>query len=162
MTSHRKLTAIQEENDVIGALTGFSLSHVLQGMSLPSGSGLQNQLGISGVSGFDSSHIYNNKWDQDDGAVGAGQGADWEDEVARELEEEEEEEAEVKLEAESPGAMPPKRKRIRVVRKLVERPKTVYERFPAFEKDKVLDFSELFQGYAVKKSRISKRPFHGS
>jgi hypothetical protein len=55
-----------------------------------------------------------------------------------------------------------KERRVRVVRRLVERPKTVYERFPAFEQDKILDFSELFKGYTVKKSRISKRPFNGA
>lgn len=145
---------------MIGALTGFSLNHVLSGMSLPSGSGLENQLGISGMAALNSTQIYNDRWDDED-AVGAGQGDDWEDEVNRELEEEEEDDPAVKMEVESPGAMPQKKKRIRVVRRQVERPKTVYERFPAFEKDKVLDFSELFKGYAVQKSRISKRPFHG-
>jgi hypothetical protein len=50
-----------------------------------------------------------------------------------------------------------KQRRVRVIRRLVERPKTVYERFPSFEKNKVLDFTELFQGFAVKKSRVVKR-----
>jgi hypothetical protein len=52
-------------------------------------------------------------------------------------------------------------KRVKVIKRLVERPKSVYERFPTFEKDKVLDFTELFKGYTVSKSRVSKRPFHG-
>lgn len=63
----------------------------------------------------------------------------------------------MKMEAVSPVA-PFKQRRMRVVRRLVERPKTVYERFPSFEKNKVLDFTELFQGFAVKKSRVVKRP----
>lgn len=63
----------------------------------------------------------------------------------------------MKKEALSPTA-PFKQRRVRVVRRLVERPKTVYERFPSFEKNKVLDFTELFQGFAVKKSRVVKRP----
>ncbi len=63
----------------------------------------------------------------------------------------------MKMEAVSPVA-PFKQRRVRVVRRLVERPKTVYERFPSFEKNKVLDFTELFQGFAIKKSRIVKRP----
>ncbi|KAI0275330.1 atypical/TAF1 protein kinase [Gloeopeniophorella convolvens] len=146
------------EDDAVSALTGFSLDHVLSGLSLPSGNGLSNRLGISGIPTLSSSQIYNEKWDEDDGAVGAGLGEDFEDEVDRELEEEEEEEEPVKMELMSPQAPPPKQRRVRVIRRLVERPKTVYERFPSFEKNKVLDFTELFQGFAVKKPRTVKRP----
>lgn len=80
----------------------------------------------------------------------------------RELEEEEEEEEEspVKMEVESPR-MGREEKKTRIIRRRVERPKTVYERFPTFERDKVLDFTELFKGYTVPKSRISKRYFTG-
>jgi transcription initiation factor TFIID subunit 1, fungi type len=77
--------------------------------------------------------------------------------VDRELKEEEEEEEPVKMEVVSPMA-PPKQRRVRVIRRLVERPKTVYERFPSFEKNKVLDFTELFRGFAVNKSRVVRRP----
>ncbi|KAF4623776.1 hypothetical protein D9613_002171 [Agrocybe pediades] len=150
----------QEENDVISALTGFSINHVLGDLSLPAGAGeeLSNRLGISGISALNSKQIYNDKWDEDD-VVGPDQGEDWEDEIDREMrEEEEEEEASVKQEAHSPG-IKAKQKRVRVVKRLVERPKSVYERFPAFEKDKILDFTELFKGYTVKKSRLSKRPY---
>jgi hypothetical protein len=77
--------------------------------------------------------------------------------VDRELKEEEEEDDSVKMEFMSPVG-PFKQRRVRVIRRLVERPKTVYERFPSFEKNKVLDFTELFQGFAVKKSRVVKRP----
>ncbi|KAI9454161.1 TAF1 transcription initiation factor TFIID subunit TAF1 [Lactarius psammicola] len=145
-----------EDDDAVSALTGFSLDHILTDLSLPS-AGLSNRLGISGIPTLSSSQIYNDKWDQDDGAVGAGEGEDFEDEVDRELKEEEEEEGPVKMEIMSPEA-PPKQRRVRIVRRLVERPRTVYERFPSFEKDKVLDFTELFQGFAVKKSRVVKRP----
>jgi transcription initiation factor TFIID subunit 1, fungi type len=129
-------------------------------MSLPSSSSLSNQLGISGLSSLNSSQIYNEEWDED-GAVGAGEGEDWEDEVDKELEDEGSEfgSGMVKTEAESPGAFPERKRRTRIVRRLVERPKTVYERFPAFEKGRVLDFTELFKGQTVKKSRLSKRPF---
>ncbi|KAH9035076.1 TAF1 transcription initiation factor TFIID subunit TAF1 [Lactarius hengduanensis] len=144
------------EDDAVSALTGFSLDHILSDLSLPS-AGLSNRLGISGIPTLSSSQIYNDKWDKDDGAVGAGEGEDFEDEVDRELKEEEEEEGPVKMEIMSPEA-PPKQRRVRIVRRLVERPKTVYERFLSFEKDKVLDFTELFQGFAVKKSRVVKRP----
>ncbi|KAI0756326.1 hypothetical protein C8Q80DRAFT_1127954 [Daedaleopsis nitida] len=154
----------QDEDSVIATLTGFSLSNVLTGLDLPTGPGLSNQLGISGVPSLSAKQIYNDKWDEDeDVAVGPGEGQDWEDEVDRELAEEEEETddqgGQVKMEVESPAHMGQRHKRKRVIRRLVERPKTVYERFPTFEKDKVLAFTELFKGVTVHKSRVSKRPF---
>ena len=75
----------------------------------------------------------------------------------REIEEEGEDEPHVKMEVESPR-MGRRERRKKVVKRVVERPKTVYERFPTFEKDRVLDFTELFKGYTVHKSRLSKRP----
>ncbi|TFK36914.1 TAF1 transcription initiation factor TFIID subunit TAF1 [Crucibulum laeve] len=147
----------QEENDAISALTGFSLDHLLGGLSIPRGS-LSNQLGISGIPELNSSQIYNEKWDED--AVGPDQGEDWEDEIDREMQEEEESDhASVKKEIHSPDGLQRKQRRTRIVKRLVERPKSVYERFPAFEKDKILDFSELFKGYTVRKSRLAKRPY---
>ncbi|KIP11796.1 hypothetical protein PHLGIDRAFT_27789 [Phlebiopsis gigantea 11061_1 CR5-6] len=148
----------QDESDAIATLTGFSLDSVLTGLDLPTGPGLSNQLGISGVPVFSKNQIYNDKWD-DEEAIGPGQGEDYEDEVNRELEqEEEEEEYPVKMEVESPH-MGRKEKKKTIIRRLVERPKTVYERFPMFERDKILDFTELFKGYTVPKSRTSKRVF---
>ncbi|KAI6008371.1 TAF1 transcription initiation factor TFIID subunit TAF1 [Pisolithus orientalis] len=147
----------QEETDVISTLTGFSLSNVLADLSLPAASGLSSTLGLSGLPAIDASQIYNDKWD-DEGAVGADEGEDFEDEVDRELEQEMAGDGVVKLEVQSPTAVQPPRKRVRTVKRMIERPKSVYERFPAFEKDKVLDFSELFKGYISKKSRIAKRP----
>lgn len=154
----------QDEDSVIATLTGFSLSNVLTGLDLPTGPGLSNQLGISGVPSISAKQIYNDKWDEDeDVVVGPGEGQDWEDEVDRELAEEEEETddqgGQVKMEIESPAHIGQRLKRKRVIRRFVERPKTVYERFPTFEKDKVLDFTELFKGVTVHKSRVSKRPF---
>ncbi|KDR85407.1 hypothetical protein GALMADRAFT_234262 [Galerina marginata CBS 339.88] len=149
----------QDENDAISALTGFSISHVLGDMALPVGDELSNRLGISGIPALNRNQIYSEKWDEDD-VVGPEQGEDWEDEIDREMREEEESDgASVKQEAHSPNGVRPKEKRTRIVKRLVERPKSVYERFPAFEKDKTLDFSELFKGYAVRKSRLSKRPY---
>ncbi|KAF8913065.1 TAF1 transcription initiation factor TFIID subunit TAF1 [Gymnopilus junonius] len=149
----------QEENDAISALTGFSISHVLGDLALPVGDELSNRLGISGTSAFNREQIYSDKWDEDD-IVGPEQGEDWEDEIDREMREEEESDGtSVKQEAYSPNGVRRKEKRTRIIKRLVERPKTVYERFPAFEKDKILDFSELFKGYAVRKSRLSKRPY---
>ena len=143
---------------MIATLTGFSLDNVLSGLDLPTGPGLSNQLGITGVPSINAKQIYNDKWDEDEEVVGPGEGEDFEDEVDRELAEEDEQAGPVKMEVESPR-VGPKQKRKRVIRRLVERPKTVYERFPTFEKDKVLDFTELFKGVTIHKSRISKRPF---
>lgn len=149
---------LQEENDVISTLTGFSLNNVLQGLSLPTSSGLTSSLGIAGLPALHASQIYDDKWDEDEEAVGLDQGEDFEDEVDRELENESFVGDVVKIEAQSPVAMRLKEKRVRIVKRLIERPKTVYERFPGFEKDRVLDFSDLFKGYTRKKSRITKRP----
>ncbi|KAF8202997.1 TAF1 transcription initiation factor TFIID subunit TAF1 [Pholiota molesta] len=153
------MTSAQDENDAISALTGFSISHVLGDLELPAGESLTNRLGISGIPSLNQSQIYSENWDEDD-IVGPEQGQDWEDEIDREMREEEESDgASVKQEVYSPNGFRQKQRRVRVVKRLVERPKSVYERFPAFEKDKVLDFSELFKGYAVHKSRLSKRPY---
>jgi transcription initiation factor TFIID subunit 1, fungi type len=135
------------------------LTHILSDLSLPSGAGLSNQLGISGIPSITSNQIYNDSWD-DDGAVGLGTGEDYENEVDLELEQDQDT-FDVKMEEESMYGSEKPPRRVRIVKRLVERPKTVYERFPTFEKDKILDFTELFKGYTVHKSRISKRPFHG-
>ncbi|KAF5385168.1 hypothetical protein D9615_001340 [Tricholomella constricta] len=149
----------QDENDAISALTGFSLNHLLDGLSIPSSSGLANQLGITGIPALNSGQIYSDKWDED--AVGPDQGQDWEDEIDREMREEEEsDDALVKQEVYSPDGTQRRQRRVRVVKRLVERPRSVYERFPAFEKGKTLDFSELFKGYTGRKTRLAKRPFH--
>ena len=151
---------LQDETDVISTLTGFSLNNVLQGLSLPTGSGLSSSLGITGVPALDAAQIYSDRWDEDEEAVGADQGEDYEDEVDRELETESFA-GDVKVEAQSPVSMRLKEKRVRIVKRLIERPRTVYERFPGFEKGRVLDFSDLFKGYTGKKSRVTKRPLTG-
>ncbi|KAJ7897093.1 TAF1 transcription initiation factor TFIID subunit TAF1 [Mycena olivaceomarginata] len=138
----------QEENDAISALTGFSLTNIL-GDLIPSSSSLTNRLGLSGTSALNSAQIYGDKWDDED-AVGRDQGEDWEDQIDKEMEDEEDEDVLVKAEPQ----------RVKIIKRLVERPKSVYERFPSFEQNKILDLSELFKGYTVQKSRLSKRPFH--
>ncbi|KAK2461592.1 hypothetical protein APHAL10511_006055 [Amanita phalloides] len=148
----------RDENDAVSALTGLSLNQVLGGLSLPAGAGLTNQLGIAGIPSLTQGQIYSDKWDDED-AVGPDQGEDWEAEIDREMQEEEEEEdGLVKKEAGSPDALK-RQRRVRIVRRLVERPRSVYERFPTFDKNKVLDFTELFKGYTAPKSRLVKRPF---
>lgn len=130
-------------------------------MSLPSGSNLTGRLGISGIPNLSSNEIYSEQWGgDDDGAVGRGAGKDYEDEVDAELQDDQED-FDVKMEEEDVFEEARAPKRLKTVTRLVERPKTVYERFPTFEKGKVLDFTELLKGVSIHKSRISKRPFHG-
>jgi hypothetical protein len=153
--------ANKDENDAVSALTGFSINHVLGDLSLPSGNGLTNRLGISGLPTLNADQIYTDKWQQDEDAVGPEQGQDWEDVIDRELREEGEAEAtDLRQENEEP-TLQRKDRRTRVIKRFVERPKSVYERFPAFERGKTLDFSELFKGYTVHKSRLLRRPYQG-
>ncbi|KAH8119903.1 TAF1, transcription initiation factor TFIID, subunit TAF1 [Phellopilus nigrolimitatus] len=146
----------KDESSIISALTGFSLDHVLTNLQLPSGQNLSNQLGISGIPTLNAKQIYSDKYDDD--IIGAEEGQDWEDEVNRELEDESEDDtgAVVKSEARSPEAFR-RARRVRIVKRMVERPKSVYERFPAFQQGKILNFTELFKGHVVKKSRVGKR-----
>lgn len=99
---------------------------MLSGLDLPTGPGLSNQLGISGVPALSAKQIYNDRWDgEEEEAVGPGEGEDWEDEVDRELAEEDSDpEEQVKMEIQSPVHMGPREKRKRVIRRLVERPNT--------------------------------------
>jgi transcription initiation factor TFIID subunit 1, fungi type len=155
------LTFIQEESEAISTLTGFSLDQVLTNLQLPSGSGLNSRLGLSTNLPLNARQIFQETW-SGEGGLGSGQGQDWEDEVDRELKEEGLSDEDITgEETQSLEGVRHKEKKVRIIKRLVERPKTVYERFPAFEKDKVLDFTELFKGYTVKKSRLSKKPFHG-
>ncbi|KAF7303274.1 DUF3591 domain-containing protein [Mycena kentingensis (nom. inval.)] len=148
--------ATAEEKDAISALTGFSLNSLF-GDLVPAGSNL-SRLGLGASSLLNAGQIYGEDFDGD-GAVGHGQGDDWEDQIDKEMEGEEDEDVPmVKAEPQSPASIRPKR-RVRIVKRLVERPKTVYERFPAYAPDRILDFTELFKGYTVQKSRLSKRPF---
>lgn len=149
----------KDENDAISALTGFSLNHVLDGLQLPTGTNLSNQLGISGIPTLSSTQIYSEKWEDEDGAIGAEQGEDWEAEIDKELlDEDERDGGAVKSEVMSPG-LQPKQKRTRVIKRFVERPKSVYELFPSFDKGKVLDFTEILKGNTARKSRLGKRHY---
>ncbi|KAJ7193380.1 TAF1 transcription initiation factor TFIID subunit TAF1 [Mycena pura] len=148
----------QEENEAISALTGFSLTNII-GDLIPSSSSLTSRLGLN-ASTLSSNQIYGEQYDTDEGAVGHGQGEDWEDQIDKEMQDEGDDDvASVKAEPLSPSAFQPQR-RVRIIKRLVERPKSVYERYPSFDRAKVLDFTELFKGYTVQKSRLSKRPFH--
>ena len=157
----QRFMSSKDENDAVSALTGFSLNHILDGLQLPTGRNLSNQLGISGIPTLNSAQIYNEKWKDDEGAIGADQGEDWEAEIDRELlDEDERNNTAVKSEAMSPG-LQPKQKRTRIIKRLVERPKNVYELFPSFDKGKILDFTEILKGNTARKTRLGKRHYLG-
>jgi len=145
----------KDEADALNALTSFSLNHILGDLEI-NGAGLSSQLGLSGASLLDQKQIYNEQYDDDGEAYGTDVGRDLEGE----LDDEDFGEEDVEMLPPQPVAPAPKQKRVHIVKRMVERPKTVHERFPAFEKDKILDFSELFKGYTPKKSRLAKRVFH--
>lgn len=152
----------KDENDAISALTGFSLSHVLDGLELPAGADLSNRLGISGIPTLSSTQIYSDKWEDGEDAIGAEQGEDWEAEIDRELREEAQRNPlAVKKEAMSPGFQP-RKKRTRTIQRYVERPKSVYELFPSYSKNKILDFTEILKGNTARKSRVMKRHYLGA
>lgn len=150
-----------DENVAVSALTGLSLNHLLEDFGgIQGGSGLTNRLGIVGIPSLDSKQIYNDRFDDDD-AVGPELGEDWEAQVDRELMEEGGGDEFLNESAQDvQRGKKEKQKKVKVIKKMVEKPKSVYERFPAFRQDEVLDFSELFKGYTVRKSRLVKRPFH--
>ncbi|KZS95904.1 hypothetical protein SISNIDRAFT_483323 [Sistotremastrum niveocremeum HHB9708] len=153
-----------EETRAVSALTGLGLDHFLSDAGLPSANVYANQLGIAGLPSLTSNEIYNENFDEDEDedAIGADVGEDMEEDV----------EPETDMDTSTNGVQANayastatredeqrKVKKTRLVKRMVEKPKTVYERFPTFQPGKVLDFSELFKGFTVRKSRVSKRPF---
>lgn len=151
-----------DESTAILALSGFGLESVLGELDLPTGG--SDRLGLSGISALTAGQISSDKFGDTDETIGLGQGRDWEDEVDREIGREDYTPRSSAMKPltllSSRGVVPQKRKRTKVIRKVVERPRSVYERFPAFEKDRTLDFSELFKGFIVQKPSVSKRPFN--
>ncbi|KIY51236.1 hypothetical protein FISHEDRAFT_64273 [Fistulina hepatica ATCC 64428] len=140
-----------DESEAISALTGLSLNGVLSNLDLPSG-GLSSQLSFAGLAGLPDLNKGSYEDGDDDEIVGADQGIDYEDLV------DEDARNDHMVDIQRTVTVPQKRKRTRIVKKLVERPKTVHEIFPSFEKSGILDFTELLKGYLPRKSRIAKRP----
>ncbi|KAH8835873.1 atypical/TAF1 protein kinase [Flagelloscypha sp. PMI_526] len=142
-----------EETEALRGLTGFGLDHVLGELELPAGS---SRLGMGGaLAGLAQAQFFGQGIaDDDEDAVGLDQGVDYEDQVDLELGDEEDYDDSQPYTMSYAGPQ----KRVRVVKKLRPRPKSVYERFPDFKKEAILNFSELFKGNAVAKSRVLKRP----
>jgi transcription initiation factor TFIID subunit 1 len=121
-------------------------------------------LDFSGGLGLDLGQSFDPSWAYEDGAVGTGQGDDWEDTVDQEIGDEDEPMDDVKEEIASPGlfspAASPKPPRRRLVKKtrtiVVERKPTVKDMFPTFNPTGTCDFTELFKGRVPSKSRIHK------
>lgn len=159
---------MDQEDLAIQSLTGFGLDGVLSGLSLPSASSLSNELGLSGLSGFDPS------WLSGDGAIGMGQGEDFEEEVDNELGQEEDVVSvpSVKDEVRSPwpSGVPPRKKR-KVARSkenagsggpsskmASEEPRGVNDLYPWFEPGKILNFTNLFPESTAKKHTVNTKP----
>ena len=108
----------------------------------------------------------------DDGAVGVGEGDEWEDEVDLEIQR-----GDILPGAYSPPmndmamdgldylfqSEPPRKRRrkSRVAKAERMRPKDVQELFPSFEPGSVLNFTELFKGRIVAKSRTKMKKYNG-
>lgn len=164
-------------------LTGLGLDTILADLELPTSSSLGNQLGLSGLNSFASNRIFSGF--AEDGAIGVGEGDDWEDEVNQDLEREIDGE-DVKMGIVSPpvvqspgeldmpmgddedlfGPEPPRKRQRRDKTKSSKgtappKPVDVRELYPSFQPGKVLKFTELFKGRALKKSKIKYRPLNG-
>jgi transcription initiation factor TFIID subunit 1, fungi type len=145
-----------EESKAIAALSGLGLNSFLSAEGLPATDIYADQLGLSRAALFNERNA-----EADEDAIGADVGEDMEEDVEPELyPEPESQQAGTSAQGALNGA--PKKKKVRVVKRMVERPKSVYERYPSFRPGNTLAFSELFKGYINRKSRISKRPFHGT
>ncbi|KAH7107045.1 hypothetical protein BKA62DRAFT_685859 [Auriculariales sp. MPI-PUGE-AT-0066] len=147
----------------LDALTGFDLSGVLEELG-ESSSGLdQMNLGFGrGSNALSRKQIYKDNDNSDDDAdvVHMDTGRDWEVEVDQELERDEPQPfAPMRpLSAPQQPAPPPqgtKRKKTIIVRRPVERQKSVYELYPDFEHNGVLQFTKLFRTAPAYKSRLS-------
>ncbi|KAF8734575.1 hypothetical protein RHS02_06922, partial [Rhizoctonia solani] len=146
------------EDDVIKSLTNGEVN--VNSLGTFSALGLD----FSGGLGLDLGQSFDPSWAYEEGAVGTGQGDDWEDAVDQEIGDEDEPMDEVKEEVASPGlfspAASPKPPRRRLVKKtrtiVVERKPNVKDMFPTFNPTGTCDFTELFKGRVPSKSRIHK------
>lgn len=146
-----------DESTALSAMTGFSINGVLEGLDLPTG-GLTDQLGFNlGRAG----QLFGDDWAAE--AVGRGQGDDWEEEVDRDMMNEEQDLDDQPMYAtfDVPGTKTGG-KRVKVVRTLVPKKKTIHELFPSYRKDKVLNFTDLFQGHIPRKVASTRRPLQGN
>lgn len=145
---------MEQEDDVIKSLTTGEVN--------PNALGAFSALGLDfsgglGLSLGDPSSSFNPAWAYEDGAVGTGEGDDWEDTVDAEMDGADDD---VKEEAPSPGLFSPAAPRRRLVKKsrtiVIPRKPNVRELFPAFDPNRPCDFTELFRGRVAAKSRINK------
>lgn len=187
------IPAVMEDDFNPSSLSGLGLDTILADLQLPSSASLGNQLGLSGLDSLTSNQIFSGF--PEDGAIGVGQGDDFEDEVDREIKKEVDDsdgaddegggDGDVKMEgiptpprmAHSPTSMdedddlfgpePPRKRPRRGEPKRTKRaaapsrPVNVHELFPSFEPGKILNFTELFKGRSLKKSKVKHRSLNG-
>ena len=168
-------TYLQEESDALADIAGLDLGGVLREMGETS-DGLDALLGgVRGTGVLSRKQIYKDDDDEggdDDGEyIGMERGDDWEDEVDKEIERDDPQPrgpmqalqlvSHQQAQAQQPQGT--KRKKRIIVRRAVERQKSVYELYPDFEHNGVLQFTKLFHSAPGYKSRISgDRNFQGS
>ncbi|KAG9120248.1 hypothetical protein FRC07_004344, partial [Ceratobasidium sp. 392] len=144
------------EDDVIKSLTTGEVNAGTLGTFSALGLDFSGGLGLSLG---DPSTSFNPAWAYEDGAVGTGQGDDWEDTVDAEMGDGDQDE-EIKAEAASPGLFSPPAPRKRLVKKtrtvVIPRKPNVRDMFPAFDPAQPCDFTELFKGRVPTKSRANK------
>ncbi|KAG8711587.1 hypothetical protein FRC09_020515, partial [Ceratobasidium sp. 395] len=146
------------EDDVIKSLTAGEINAGSLGTFSALGLDFSGGLGLSLG---DPSTSFNPAWAYEDGAVGTGQGDDWEDTVDAEMVDHNDDDDEVKAEAApSPGLFSPPAPRRRLVTKtrtvVIPRKPNVRDMFPAFDPARPCDFTELFKGRVPGKSRVNK------
>ncbi|QRV81090.1 atypical/TAF1 kinase [Ceratobasidium sp. AG-Ba] len=140
------------EDDVIKSLTSGDVNAGTLGTFSALGLDFSGGLGLSLG---DPSSSFNPAWAYEEGAVGTGEGDDWEDTV----------DAEIKDEVESPApgdlfSPPPTTPKRRLVKKtrtvVIPKEPNVRDLFPAFDPTRPCDFTELFKGRVPSKARINK------
>ncbi|KAG9084077.1 hypothetical protein FS749_005511 [Ceratobasidium sp. UAMH 11750] len=144
------------EDEVIKSLTTGDVSAGALGTFSALGLDFSGGLGLSLG---DPSTSFNPAWAYEDGAVGTGEGDDWEDTVDAEMGNGDGDD-EVKAEASSPGLFSPPAPKRRLVKKtrtvVVPKKPNVRDMFPAFDPARPCDFTELFKGRVPVKPRVNK------
>jgi transcription initiation factor TFIID subunit 1, fungi type len=142
-------------------LSSFGLNQYLAGAGLPTGANVfADSLGFSGLVTHATTELHDP--DSSEASITpvlAATGVDLEDDLEGDPLELGAEVEEIGQVGERTIQKKPKKKMVKT--RMVEKPKSVYERYPSFRPGRVLDFSELFKGFINRKSRVSKRPFHG-
>jgi hypothetical protein len=163
-----------EEEDIFRSFNFLGVDDIFRSEGVNATADDINQLGLTGLGVPDFS-----KWSGGEGAIGAGEGEDLEDEVDLEIKDEVEtpplfsgdedpwnSSAKRKNDAEEG---PRKKRRKRKIRETsttaqpsVEKKLDLFKDiYPSYRKDAILDFTELFRDKVIRKPRLKVRPIQG-